>query len=118
MCMSVDDQVGAMAVHDFGQTRCAQVRKNFRGFSGHRGGNGRVVKNNDAFLGSKLRECALQFEALVDGRLDDGLDLSFAESGEGATAKAANETLGAGKADAVSLVAGAVEDLDTFGGHH
>ena len=47
-----------------------------------------------------------------------GFDLPFAEGGQHAAAKAADKSLGPSKADAVALIAAAVEHFDSFIGHH
>src|ERR1700682_3092770 len=118
MSMAVKYHVSAMTIDDFGQTRTAQVRIDFRRLSQDRVANRRIVKDHDTLGSSQVRHSAFQLQCFVDGSLNERLDFRFSESGQRAPSEAAGKALGAGKPHAVALVGRAIKKLDSGVRHH
>ena len=60
MSVSMKDEVGAMAVNDLCQARRSEKRIDFRRFAVDSCGDGRIVKDDDAFVGPELRHGTLK----------------------------------------------------------
>src|SRR5690348_8043424 len=71
--VAVNDEVGAVAVNNFGEARGSQIRKDFGSFAFHGAGDGRVVQDDDALIHTELRKCAFQLESFVNRGLNEGL---------------------------------------------
>ncbi len=76
------------------------------------------MDDDNALFSSKLRQSAFEFQGFVDRSLDEGFHFPFSEGREDTAAEASQKALCSGEAYAVPLVAGTVEDLDSFGVHH
>src|ERR1700733_13406324 len=113
MSMTVKDEIGTMAVDNFGKSRCPKKRKYFGRLPLHRSGYRRVMDHDNGFRCAKLRHRALEFESLLDRRLHELFNLRVTERREYATPETSHETLGACESDSLSLICGAIEHLKT-----
>ena len=108
---------GLVAVNDFGQARTSQVRPDFSGFAFHCVHNRSIVSHDHSFLRSQHGESALQLHGLIYRGLHKSLYFFFTKCRKHAPAKTAEKALGSGKANAVSFVAAAVQNFDSFSSH-
>src|SRR6185369_17286571 len=118
MRMTVYNQVGAMSVDYFCQSRCTQKRVDFWNFPADSLKNRRVMKHDDALLGAQLRHRTLQFQRLFDRSTHKSLNFRLSKSGKHAPAKPADKSLGAGKSDAIFFVARSIQNFDTLRRQH
>ncbi len=104
VCMSMYDQIRAVPVYYFGQARTAQIGIDFRRFSCHRTGNGRIVQNHHPLGGAELGHSSLQLHGLVNRSLHKRLNLGLPKGSQDTTPEAANKALGPGEADSVCRI--------------
>src|SRR5690348_3693599 len=78
--MSMNDQVGSVAVDDFGKTGGPEKRKYIRRFPLDSRGHWRIMQHHDALGCSQLRHRTLQPQSLVNTGPNESFDFGLPES--------------------------------------
>src|SRR5437764_2305654 len=114
--MTVEGNHSLMPVNYFCKARTAQKWKDLLALAIHCFADRSIVGHNHDFRRAQHGKRALQFQCFVEACLDKRFNLFLPKSRQHAATKAAGKAFGAGKADAITFVAAAIQYLAPLGG--